>query len=156
MAKQVHPLIGLVIENVEELGNGFLKLTFDNDMETTILCSDLLESEVEDSDEEEEEEEEAPKKGKGKASKKVEEEDEEDDDDDEDDEEDDEEDEQEDLTAEDLIAADFDDLEDMVDDYELDVDVDDFEDDEDGLRKAIAKELDITLPKSKGKGKKGK
>ena len=51
---------------------------------------------------------------------------------------------------------DFDDLEDVVDDYELDVDVDDFEDDEDGLRKAIAKALGIKLPAkaAKGKGKK--
>ena len=54
------------------------------------------------------------------------------------------------------MEMDFDDLEDLVDDEDLEVDVDDYEDDEEGLRKAIAKKLGITLPKSKGKGKGGK
>ena len=91
-----------------------------------------------------------------------EEDDEEEDDSDEDEEEDDEDEEEEDeeegeeLTAEDLMEMDMDDLEDLVDDEDLEVDVDDYEDDEEGLRKAIAKELGITLPKSKGGKGKGK
>ena len=51
---------------------------------------------------------------------------------------------------------DFEDLEDLCDDKDLDTDPDDFdEDDVEKLRKAVAKELGITLPKAK-KGKKGK
>ena len=51
---------------------------------------------------------------------------------------------------------DFEELEDVCDEKELDTDPDDFdEDDVEKLRSAIAKELGITLPKAKGK-KKGK
>ena len=53
---------------------------------------------------------------------------------------------------------DFEELEDVCDDKELDTDPDDFdEEDVDKLRKAIAKELGIKLPAAKkGKGKKKK
>ena len=53
---------------------------------------------------------------------------------------------------------DFEDLEDIVDDKDLEVDPDDYEEEDiEKLRKAIAKELGITLPKKeKAKGKKGK
>ena len=56
---------------------------------------------------------------------------------------------------------DFEELEDVCDDKELDTDPDDYdEDDVDKLRADIAKELGIKLPKAKakgkGKGKKGK
>ena len=55
---------------------------------------------------------------------------------------------------------DFEELEDVCDDKDLDTDPDDFdEEDIEKLRKAIAKELDIKLPakkEAKGKGKKGK
>ena len=87
---------------------------------------------------------------------------EEDEDSDEDEEEDDDEDEEEDsdseeeLTGEDLADMDFEELEDVCDDHELETDPDDFdEDDVEKLRKAIAKEMGISLPKA-NKGKKGK
>ena len=66
--------------------------------------------------------------------------------------------EEEPLTAEALQEMDFEELEDVCDDKELDTDPDDFdEEDVDKLRKAIAKELGIKLPTAKkGKGKKKK
>ena len=86
-----------------------------------------------------------------------EDEDEEESEDDED--EDDSEDEEE-LTGEALAEMDFEELEDVCDDKDLDTDPDDFdEEDIEKLRKAIAKELGIKLPakkEAKGKGKKGK
>lgn len=79
-----------------------------------------------------------------------EDEDEEDDDSDEDDD-----DEEEELTPEALAEMDFEELEDVCDDKDLDTDPDDFdEDDVEKLRKAVAKELGITLPKKSKKGKK--
>lgn len=76
-------------------------------------------------------------------------------------EDDDEEDEEEEeLTAEALAEMDFEELEDVCDDKDLETDPDDFdEDDIEKLRKAIAKELGLKLPakkEAKGKGKKGK
>lgn len=69
---------------------------------------------------------------------------EEDEDDDEDEEEDDE------VTPEDLAGMDFEALEDLCDDKELETDPDEFdEEDVEKLRKAVAKELGITLPKAK-------
>lgn len=84
-------------------------------------------------------------------------EDDEDSDDDEDEDEDSEEDEDEDdeVTPEDLAGMDFEALEDLCDDKELETDPDEF--DEEGvekLRKAVAKELGITLPKAKAASKK--
>ena len=82
-----------------------------------------------------------------------EDEDEDDDEEDEDDEsEDDDEDEEEDdeVTPEDLAGMDFEALEDLCDDKELETDPDEFdEEDVEKLRKAVAKELGITLPKAK-------
>ena len=50
---------------------------------------------------------------------------------------------------------DFEELEDVCDDKDLDTDPDDFdEEDVEKLRKAVAKELGITLPKKSKKGKK--
>lgn len=73
---------------------------------------------------------------------------------------DDEDEEEEELTGEALAEMDFEELEDVCDDKDLDTDPDDFdEEDIEKLRKAIAKELDIKLPakkEAKGKGKKGK
>lgn len=78
----------------------------------------------------------------------------------EDDEEEEEEEEEEELTGEALAEMDFEELEDVCDDKDLDTDPDDFdEEDIEKLRKAIAKELGIKLPakkEAKGKGKKGK
>ena len=89
-----------------------------------------------------------------------EEEDEEDDDED-DDEEEDEEEEAAAPSPEELAGMDFEELEDVCDDHSLDVDPDDYEEEDiEKFRKAIAKELGITLPKAKketkAKGKKGK
>jgi hypothetical protein len=94
-----------------------------------------------------------------------EDEDEEDEDSDEDDEDSDEEDEDEDgeedededdeVTPEDLAGMDFEALEDLCDDKELETDPDEFdEEDVEKLRKAVAKELGITLPKAKAASKK--
>ena len=95
-----------------------------------------------------------------------EEDDEEDEEDEEDDEEDEEDDDEEDEEAaapspEELAGMDFEELEDVCDDHSLDVDPDDYEEEDiEKFRKAIAKELGITLPKAKketkAKGKKGK
>ena len=85
---------------------------------------------------------------------------------DEDEEEDEDDDEEEDEEAaapspEELAGMDFEELEDVCDDHSLDVDPDDYEEEDiEKFRKAIAKELGITLPKAKketkAKGKKGK
>ena len=100
-----------------------------------------------------------------------EEEDEEDDDEEEEEEEDEEDDDEEDdeegdeeaaaPSPEELAGMDFEELEDVCDDHSLDVDPDDYEEEDiEKFRKAIAKELGITLPKAKketkAKGKKGK
>ena len=92
-----------------------------------------------------------------------EESDDDDDDDDDDSEEEEEEEEEligEELTGEELAEMDFEELEDVCDDKDLETDPDDYdEDDIEKLRKAIAKELGLKLPakkEAKGKGKKGK
>ena len=66
--------------------------------------------------------------------------------------------EEDELIGEQLNEMDFEELEDIVDDKDLEVDPDDYEEEDiEKLRKAIAKELGITLPKKeKAKGKKGK
>ena len=88
------------------------------------------------------------------------EEDEEEEEEESDEDEEDEEEEEEELTGEALAEMDFEELEDVCDDKDLDTDPDDFdEEDIEKLRKAIAKELGIKLPakkEAKGKGKKGK
>nr|UVX39750.1 MAG: hypothetical protein [Bacteriophage sp.] len=93
----------------------------------------------------------------GSESDDEEEEEEESDDDDDDSEEEEEEGE---LTGEELAEMDFEELEDVCDDKDLETDPDDYdEDDIEKLRKAIAKELGLKLPakkEAKGKGKKGK
>ena len=75
-------------------------------------------------------------------------------------EEEEEEEDEEDLTGEALAEMDFEELEEVCDDKDLDTDPDDFDEDEiEKLRKAIAKELGLKLPakkEAKGKGKKGK
>ena len=116
-------------------------------MLTADQASEIFGSE-EDEDEEEEESDEDEE----------EEEEEEEVESDEDEEE--EEEEEEELTGEALAEMDFEELEDVCDDKDLDTDPDDFdEEDIEKLRKAIAKELGIKLPakkEAKGKGKKGK
>ena len=94
----------------------------------------------------------------GSESDDEEEEEEESDDDDDDDSE--EEEEEEELTGEELAEMDFEELEDVCDDKDLETDPDDYDEDcVEKLRKAIAKELGLKLPakkEAKGKGKKGK
>lgn len=89
-----------------------------------------------------------------------EEEEEEESDDDDDDSEEEEEEEEEELTGEELAEMDFEELEDVCDDKDLETDPDDYDEDAvEKLRKAIAKELGLKLPakkETKGKGKKGK
>ena len=59
------------------------------------------------------------------------------------------------MTPEDLAGMDFEALEDLCDDKELETDPDEFdEEDVEKLRKAVAKELNITLPKAKAASKK--
>ena len=101
------------------------------------------EEEAEDSEDEEEDEDEDE-----------DEEDEEDSDEDED-EEDEDGDEDDGVTPEDLAGMDFEALEDLCDDKELETDPDEFEEEDvEKLRKAVAKELGITLPKAKAASKK--
>lgn len=121
------------------LSNGVILIKYDDGSYaflTPISAEDAEEifgGESKDSDEEDEDDEDEDS-----------DEDDEDDDDDEDEEEDDE------VTPEDLAGMDFEALEDLCDDKELETDPDEFdEEDVEKLRKAVAKELGITLPKAK-------
>ena len=127
------------------LSNGVILIKYDDGSYaflTPISAEDAEEifgGESEDSDDEDEDDED-------------EDSDEDDEDSDEDEEEDDDEDEEEDdeVTPEDLAGMDFEALEDLCDDKELETDPDEFdEEDVEKLRKAVAKELGITLPKAK-------
>lgn len=134
-------------------------------MLTADQASEIFGSE-EDEDEEEEEEsdddedEEESEDDEDEDDSEEDEEDEEESEDDSDEDEEDEAEEEEELTGEALAEMDFEELEDVCDDKDLDTDPDDFdEEDIEKLRKAIAKELGIKLPakkEAKGKGKKGK
>ena len=123
------------------------------------LISSYIETEEEEEEEapeeeEDDEEEEAPKtKGKGKKQPEPEE----DDDEEEEEEEEEASEDEEEVTGEDLLNMDFEELEDFVEDNELGTDPDDFEEDDvDSLRKAIAKEIGVTLPKKEKDKKKKK
>ena len=124
-------------EDAEDIFGGEAENSEDEDEEEDDEDED--ESDDEDSDEDEDEEDS----------------DEEDEDDgDEEDEDEDEEDDDE-VTPEDLAGMDFEALEDLCDDKELETDPDEFdEEDVEKLRKAVAKELGITLPKAKAASKK--
>ena len=81
--------------------------------------------------------------------------DDDDSDEDEDDSDDEESDDDDEVTPEDLAEMDFEALEDLCDDKELETDPDEFdEEDVEKLRKAVAKELGIALPKAKAASKK--
>lgn len=130
------------------LSNGVILIKYDDGSYaflTPISAEDVEEifgGESEDSDDEDEDSDEDDEDS-----------DEEDEDDEsEDGEEDEDEDEEEDdeVTPEDLAGMDFEALEDLCDDKELETDPDEFdEEDVEKLRKAVAKELGITLPKAK-------
>ena len=135
--------------------NGLVFVTYDDgSVEITMAPITLTKEQVEDifgeTEEAEEEEEE------------TEEEDSDDDEDTDEDEEESEDEEEEsdekeevEITGEDLAGMDFEELEDVCDDNDLDTDPDDYEEEDvEKFRKAIAKELGITLPKGKKESKK--
>ena len=135
------------------LSNGVILIKYDDGsyaLLTPISAEDAEEifgGESEDSDDEDEEDEDSDEDDEDSDEEDEDDEsedDEEDEDDDEDEEEDDE------VTPEDLAGMDFEALEDLCDDKELETDPDEFdEEDVEKLRKAVAKELGITLPKAK-------
>lgn len=144
------------------LSNGVILIKYDDGsyaLLTPISAEDAEEifgGESEDSDDEDSDESEDDEDS-DEEDEDDESEDDEDSDDDEDEDEDSEEDEDEDdeVTPEDLAGMDFEALEDLCDDKELETDPDEFgEEDVEKLRKAVAKELDITLPKAKAASKK--
>lgn len=137
--------------------NGLVFVTYDDgSVEITMAPITLTKEQVEDifgeAEEAEEDEEE----------EETEEEDSDDDEDTDEDEEESEDEEEEsdekeevEITGEDLAGMDFEELEDVCDDNGLDTDPDDYEEDDvEKFRKAIAKELGITLPKGKKESKK--
>ena len=138
------------------LSNGVILIKYDDGSYALLTpisaedAEDIFGGEAEDSEDGDEDEEDED------------EEDDEDSDEDEDDEDSDEDEEDEDgdeeddgVTPEDLAGMDFEALEDLCDDKELETDPDEFdEEDVEKLRKAIAKELGITLPKAKADSKK--
>lgn len=131
------------------LSNGVILIKYDDGSYaflTPISAEDAEEifgGESEDSDDEDEDDEDEDSDEDDEDSDE-EDEDDESEDDDEDEEEDDE------VTPEDLAGMDFEALEDLCDDKELETDPDEFdEEDVEKLRKAVAKELGITLPKAK-------
>lgn len=136
------------------LSNGVILIKYDDGsyaLLTPISAEDAEEifgGESEDSDDEDGDEDEEDED----SDEDDEDSDEDDDDEDSDDEEDEDEDEEDDdeVTPEDLAGMDFEALEDLCDDKELETDPDEFDEkDVEKLRKAVAKELGITLPKAK-------
>lgn len=128
------------------LSNGVILIKYDDGSYaflTPISAEDAEEifgGESEDSDDEDSDEEDEDDES----------EDDEDSDDDEDEDGEEDEDEDDEVTPEDLAGMDFEALEDLCDDKELETDPDEFdEEDVEKLRKAVAKELGITLPKAK-------
>lgn len=147
------------------LSNGVILIKYDDGsyaLLTPISAEDAEEifgGESEDSDDEDEDEEDEDDEDSDEEDEDDESEDDEDSDDDEDEDEDEDseedEDEDDEVTPEDLAGMDFEALEDLCDDKELETDPDEFdEEDVEKLRKAVAKELNITLPKAKAASKK--
>lgn len=145
------------------LSNGVILIKYDDGsyaLLTPISAEDAEEifgGESEDSDDEDEDEDEDEEDEEDSDDDDEDSEEDEDDDDSDDEDEDDDEDEEEDdeVTPEDLAGMDFEALEDLCDDKELETDPDEFdEEDVEKLRKAVAKELNITLPKAKAASKK--
>lgn len=143
-------LIGLKVSDVQDLNLGNFCLTLEDG--TKVVTSIIIPASAKVADDDDEDEAPAPKKAAPAPAKKaapVE------DDDDED-----EtpkkaagkkkpEPEKDELTWEDLKGMDEDELTDYIEEGGLDTDPDDFEDDLPGLRKAIAKEQGIEIPKKK-------
>lgn len=141
------------------LGNGVILIKYDDGsyaILTPISAEDAEEifgGESEDSDDEDEDSDEEEDSDEDDEDSDEEEEDEDDESDE--DEDSDDEDEDDEVTPEDLAGMDFEALEDLCDDKELETDPDEFDgEDVEKLRKAVAKELGITLPKAKAASKK--
>lgn len=141
------------------LSNGVILIKYDDGsyaLLTPISAEDAEEifgGESEDSDDEDEDDEDEDSDEDDEDSDEEDEDDESEDDEEDEDEED--EDEDDEVTPEDLAGMDFEALEDLCDDKELETDPDEFdEEDVEKLRKAVAKELGITLPKAKAASKK--
>lgn len=137
------------------LSNGVILIKYDDGSYaflTPISAEDAEEifgGESEDSDDEDEDSDEDDESEDDEDSDDDEDEDE-DGEEDEDEDEDEDEEEDDEVTPEDLAGMDFEALEDLCDDKELETDPDEFdEEDVEKLRKAVAKELGITLPKAK-------
>ena len=142
------------------LSNGVILIKYDDGSYaflTPISAEDAEEifgGESEDSDDEDEDGEDEDSDEDDEDSDD-EDEDGEDEDSDEDEDSEEDEDEDDEVTPEDLAGMDFEALEDLCDDKELETDPDEFdEEDVEKLRKAVAKELGITLPKAKAASKK--
>ena len=139
------------------LSNGVILIKYDDGSYALLTpisaedAEDIFGGEAEDSEDEEEDEDDEDSEDEDS-----EDEDEDDGDEEDEDEEDDEDGDEEDgVTPEDLAGMDFEALEDLCDDKELETDPDEFdEEDVEKLRKAVAKELGITLPKAKAASKK--
>lgn len=150
------------------LSNGVILIKYDDGSYALLTpisaedAEDIFGGEAEDSEDEEEDEDEDESDDEDSDEDEDDEEDEDEDEEDEDEEDGDEEDEDEDeeddeddgVTPEDLAGMDFEALEDLCDDKELETDPDEFDgEDVEKLRKAVAKELGITLPKAKAASK---
>lgn len=143
------------------LSNGVILIKYDDGsyaLLTPISAEDAEEifgGESEDSDDEDEEDDEEEDDEDSDDDEDSEEDEDDDDSDDEDEDDDEDEEEDDEVTPEDLAGMDFEALEDLCDDKELETDPDEFdEEDVEKLRKAVAKELNITLPKAKAASKK--
>lgn len=137
------------------LSNGVILIKYDDGSYALLTpisaedAEDVFGGEAEESDDDEEDEDEDDSDDEDS------DDDEDDSDEDEDDSDDEESDDEDEVTPEDLAEMDFEALEDLCDDKELETDPDEFdEEDVEKLRKAVAKELGIALPKEKAASKK--
>lgn len=135
------------------LSNGVILIKYDDGSYALLTpisaedSEDVFGGEAEESDDDDSDEDEDEEEG--------DDDDEEDEDEDDSDDDDEEEDDDDEVTPEDLAEMDFEALEDLCDDKELETDPDEFdEEDVEKLRKAVAKELGIALPKAKAASKK--
>lgn len=147
------------------LSNGVILIKYDDGSYALLTpisaedAEDVFGGEAEESEDEDEDEEEGDDDDSDDEDEDDSDDDKEDDsedsDEDEDDSDDEESDDEDEVTPEDLAEMDFEALEDLCDDKELETDPDEFdEEDVEKLRKAVAKELGIALPKAKAASKK--
>ena len=147
------------------LSNGVILIKYDDGSYALLTpisaedSEDVFGGEAEESEDEDEDEEEGDDDDSDDEDEDDSDDDEEDDsedsDEDEDDSDDEESDDEDEVTPEDLAEMDFEALEDLCDDKEPETDPDECdEEDVEKLRKAVAKELGIALPKAKAASKK--